>query len=202
MVLAGFKGGKYNVALFWNPATDCRVLVHGDDFLALGDLPALDHLGSTLASKYVSKDMRTLGFEDGDSTTITVLNRSIEVGRDAAGIYLDIVPVVRHQAKIISECGPDKGSKGHTTPREKLKDVEVMRGASSELLPAREATAHRSVTMRLAYLAQDRGDLAEAAKYLAQMMKTPGLHDWEQVKRIARYVTTQPAARLRFRQQK
>ena len=77
-----------------------------------------------------------------------------------------------------------------------------MRGASSELLPAREATAYRSVTMRLAYLAQDRGDLAEAAKYLAQRMKTPRLHDWEQVKRIARYVTTQPAARLRFRQQK
>ena len=190
------------MALFWNPATDCRVLVHGDDFLALGDLPALAQLGATLASKYVSKDMGTLGFEDGDVTTITVLNRSIEVGSDADGIYLDIVADVRHQAKILAECGLDLHSKGHTTPRDKLKDVEVMRGASSELLPAREATAHRSVTIRMAYLAQDRGDLAEASKYLAQRMKAPRIHDWEQVKRIARYLTTRPAARLRFRRQR
>ena len=28
LVQEGFKSGKYNVALFWNPVTDCRVLVH------------------------------------------------------------------------------------------------------------------------------------------------------------------------------
>ena len=150
LVSGGYKAGKYNVALFWCPTTDCRVLVHGDDFLALGDLPALDHLGALLSSKYVSKDMGTLGFETGDVSLITVLNRSIEVGTDAEGIYLDIVPDVRHQAKILAECGLDASSKGHTTPREKLKDIEVLRGADSELLPPKEATAYRSVTMRLA----------------------------------------------------
>ena len=197
-----YEAGKYNVALFHNPATDCRVLVHGDDFLALGDVPALDDLGATLASKYVSKDMGTLGWETGDAATITVLNRSIQVGTDHDGIYLDIVPDVRHQAKILSECGLDGSCKGHTTPRDRLKDVEIMRGATSELLPPKEATAYRSVTMRLAYLAQDRGDVAEAAKYLAQRMKEPRVHDWEQVKRIARYIKIMPVARLRFRQQR
>ena len=36
-----------------------------------------------------------------------------------------------------------------------------------------EATKFRSLVMRAAYLAQDRGDIAEATKALAQRMKDP-----------------------------
>ena len=56
--------------------------------------------------------------------------------------------------------------------------------------------------MRIVLLAQDRGDLAEASKFLAQRMKTPRGFCWQQLKRVARYLVGRPAARLWYRAQK
>jgi len=55
--------------------------------------------------------------------------------------------------------------------------------------------------MRLAYLAQDRPDCAEVSKHLAQRMSAPTVHDWEQVRRLGRYLRGRPMAALRFREQ-
>ena len=52
--------------------------------------------------------------------------------------------------------------------------------------------------MRLSYLAQDRLDLAETAKHLAQRMS----EHFVPLKRAARYLVGKPIASLRFRRQK
>ena len=51
---------------FSKPSTGRRVLVHGDDFLALGDQEALDELDAILRSAYELKRLGMLGDEDGD----------------------------------------------------------------------------------------------------------------------------------------
>ena len=56
--------------------------------------------------------------------------------------------------------------------------------------------------MRLSYLAQDRLDLAETAKHLAQRMSEPREFDFIPLKRAARYLVGKPKAALRFRRQK
>ena len=56
--------------------------------------------------------------------------------------------------------------------------------------------------MRLSYSAQDRLDLAETAKHLAQRMSEPREFDYVQLKRAARYLVGKPKAALRFRRQK
>ena len=56
--------------------------------------------------------------------------------------------------------------------------------------------------MRLSYLAQDRLDLAETAKHLAQRMSVPREFDFVPLKRAARYLVGKPKAALRFRRQK
>ena len=61
---------------------------------------------------------------------------------------------------------------------------------------------YRSACMRLSYLAQDRLDLAEAAKHLAQRMSEPREFDFVPLKRAARYLVGKPKAALRFRRQK
>ena len=56
--------------------------------------------------------------------------------------------------------------------------------------------------MRLSYLAQDRLDLAETAKHLAQRMREPRQFDFVTLKCVARYLVGKPKAALRFRREK
>ena len=55
--------------------------------------------------------------------------------------------------------------------------------------------------MRARYLAQDRCDLGESAKALAQEMASPTQPSWDRAKRLARYLLGRPRARLRYRRQ-
>ena len=55
--------------------------------------------------------------------------------------------------------------------------------------------------MRLAYLAQDRGDLAETAKLRAQSMERPTPWDFQELKRLGRYLAGKPRFTTRFRAQ-
>ena len=56
----GFQRGRSNGSCFYKPSTGCRVSVHGDDFLALGDQEALDELDSTLRSAYELKRLEMI----------------------------------------------------------------------------------------------------------------------------------------------
>ena len=56
--------------------------------------------------------------------------------------------------------------------------------------------------MRLSYLAQDRLDLAQTAKHLAQRMSEPREFDFVTMKRAARYLVGKPKAALTFRRHK
>ena len=147
--------------------------VHGDDFITIGDVEGLSHVDGLLQSKYVVKVMGTLGFESGDDVSLNILNRTFRVGRDADGEYLDIEADGRHVPLIIAEAGCDGRTKAVATPREKLKDAVVLENLKSKVLDRERATRYRSASMRLSYLAQDRMDLVEVAKCLAQRMAEP-----------------------------
>ena len=146
--------------------------------------------------------MGTLGFEDSDVRSLQLLNRVFTVGVDQTGQYLDIEPDLRHAPLIISESGCNTNTKAVSTPREKLQDKLVLDGRRSPILRKDEATRYRSACMRLSYLAQDRVDLAETAKYLAQRISEPREFDFVPLKRAARYLVGKPKAALRFRRQK
>ena len=52
-------------------------MVHGDDFLALGDAQHSEKLSQVLKDAYELKCLGILGDEDGDRTEAHVLNRLI-----------------------------------------------------------------------------------------------------------------------------
>ena len=131
--------------------------------------------------------MGTLGFEDSDVKSFLLLNRVFRVGVDQTG-----QAALRHAPLIISRSGCNTNTKAVSTPREKLRDKLVLDGRRSPILKSDEATRYRSACMRLSYLAQDRLDLAETAKHLAQST----------LKRAAWYLVGKPKAALRFRRQK
>ena len=88
-----------------------------------------------------------------------------------------------------------------TAPREKLQDKVKLDGRKSQILKKKDVTRYRPACMRHSYLAQDRLDLAETAKHLAQRMSEPREFDFVPLKRAARYLVGRPRAALRFRRQ-
>ena len=55
--------------------------------------------------------------------------------------------------------------------------------------------------MRASFLSQERADIAETVKRLAQGMSSPRLGHWELLKRLARFLIYNPDKSLVFRQQ-
>ena len=161
-----------------------RVAAHGDDFVCLSDDDGLNHIDSLLKSKYAAKKCFLLS------------NRLFRVGVDQTGQYLDIELYLRHTPLIINESGCNTNTKAVNTPREKLQEKHV------PILKKDVATRCRSACMRLSCSAQDRLDLAETAKHLAQRMSEPREFDFIPLKRAARYLVGKPKAALRFRRQK
>ena len=124
------------------------------------------------------------------------------VGVDQTGQHLDIEPDLRHAPLIINESGCNTNTKAVSTPREKLQNKLVLERRRSPILKGDEATRYRSACMRLSYLAQDRLDLSETAKHLAQRVSEPREFDCVPFKRAARYLVGKPKAALRYRRQK
>ena len=109
---------------------------------------------------------------------------------------------MRHTPLIISESGCNTNTKTVSTPREKIQDKQVLDGRRSPILSKENATRYRSACMRLSSLAQDRMDLVETAKHLAQRMSEPRQFDFVPLKRAGRYLAGKPKAALRFRRKK
>ena len=124
-----------------------------------------------------------------------------ELGLIQNGQVLFIEPDLRHAPLNISESGCNTNTEAVNTPREKLQDKLVLDGRRCPILNRNEATRYRSACMRLSYLAQDRLDLAETAKHLAQRMSKPREFDFVLLNRTARYLVGKPKAALRFRRQ-
>ena len=74
----GFVRGKLNASVLFGEKDGARVLVHGDDFLALADKQGLEDIDSMLRSAYERKRLGTLGDEEGDDKEALFLNRLLQ----------------------------------------------------------------------------------------------------------------------------
>ena len=115
--------------------------------------------------------------------SIDILNRLVTWTE--RGIELEADP--RHSELIIREMGCDGAKVTTALVKERLEEVE-----NSEPLEPSEVPRYRSVSMRLAYLAQDRPDLQVLAKELAKGLKNPTKAHWMMLKRGARYLKNKP----------
>ena len=65
-VEGGYKRGKSNASVFYHRQHDVRVMVHGDDFLALGDQKHLCELEDLLRKSYALKCLGIIGDQPED----------------------------------------------------------------------------------------------------------------------------------------
>ena len=201
LIQAGWKRGRSNGAVFYHPVLDARVLVHGDDFLCLGDEAAQEALDKTLREAYELKRTGEVGIGVAGSNQITFLNRVIRLeqhsGRPCAVIEADS----RHAELLIEELGLNNGKGVETADVKKSVDQQLLE-AKAAALPPEMVKQYRSLVMRAAYLAQDRADIGHAVKTLSRKMVMPTDADWGNLKRLARYLKQYPYAKLVYEQQR
>ena len=80
------------------------------------------------------------------------------------------------------------GAKGVDSPRVRRTEEQTTQIENSEKLTSAESTVYRSLAMKLAYVAQDRVDIAEAVKCLTRHMKEPRSGHMQELKRLGRYL--------------
>jgi hypothetical protein len=176
----GLERGLYSPVVFFNKATELRLVVHGDDFTFLGYENDLDEIEAKMSSWYDIKVRGRLGDGPGDVKKIDILNRSITWTGEELIYRAD----EKHAGILIREFCLEDTSKGLTSPIEK----EVEEDGDELLLSSAEQTRYRALTARANYLAQDRADIQFAVKELCCKMSAPTVGAWRCLKRLCRYL--------------
>ena len=200
----GYAVGMANAALFYNRSAKARGGVHGDDFYVLGPRKAIDGMGDILKSKYSLRESSRLGFGRGCHRTATILNRVVTLSIDSDGRKaVTIEPDARHVEIVLRSLGlAGKETKSVSTLGVKKTDAQEERKLGEPPIGRNETTMFRSCLMRTSFLAQDRADLPEAVKCLAQQMSSPTRSSMEELKHLARYLKGKPSVALVLRQQR
>jgi hypothetical protein len=133
----GYVQGKSNPCLFHNSKLGVSVMVHGDDFVAVGPRKHLVETRSTLESKYKLK-VETLGNEKGDSSELRILNKVVRA--TPVGIELEADP--RHAELVVKELNLEN-AKPSSVPGSK-------ESSNSEIPKTSTATASRHTKARIA----------------------------------------------------
>ena len=148
----GFKSG-----LLHYETLDASMVVHGDDFITLGDSEALSEVERAMSDLHTIKVRAILGTGCDDAKEVRILNRYVRWKSDGGKNWMEHEPDPRHAELIVKSLNLES-AKGVTTPSVKKRLSDVL--TTSPQLDALQTRKYRSVLMRAAYLSQDRPDLS------------------------------------------
>ena len=130
LVAMGFRRGIANPCCFRHPDRDMSVVVHGDDFTALGCRDDLEWYAKQLSDHFEIVVKGYLGESDDCSKEVRVLNRIVRI--DSEGISYESDP--RHVEIIARGLGLEKASNA-TAPGRRDEEVnyEAILDAATDL---------------------------------------------------------------------
>ena len=161
-------------------------------------------MNKILGSKYSLRESYRLGFGPEDDRKASILNCVVTLSWDSDGRkQITIEPDARHVEIILRSLAlGGKDAKSVVTPGIKKTDAQEEKQLLEPPLGRAETTLFRSCLMRASFLSQDRADLPEAVKCLAQQMSTPSKSSVEELKHLARYLKGRPSMALVLKQQR
>ena len=182
----GFKVWRFNPCMYQHPSKQIRCLVHGDDFVSVGDPENLKWMKDKLNARFEIKTT-TVGSNEknGEAKEARILNRVIRVTDQGWEYEAD----QRHADLIIQETGA--ASMGRFRTQEGKRGPWRKKAASKELVGA-EATRFRAVAARANYLPADRPDIQYSVKEVCRRMAKPVEGDWQRLTRLGRYLKGSP----------
>ena len=183
----GFVVGKSAPTVFAHSDRELRCVVHGDDFTFVGKVEDLKWISDKMQEWYEVKIRGVVGPEAGDVKSIDILNRKVTWSQEGIVVEAD----EKHAQEIMKEMGLSMGSNGIGVPGKRREAKE-----SEEELNIAETRRFGGLAARANYLAQDRPDIQFAARELCRNMAVPKMDDWDNMKRLGRYLVKNPAMQI------
>ncbi len=210
---AGFKQGVACPCIFRHEVKEVVIMVHGDDFVAVGEGEQLQDTKRVLEDKYKIK-VETLGRDKNESKEIRVLNKVIRLTEQ--GLELEADP--RHAELVVRALGledakpsptpgtkiakkkrsPQDATETDSEAEEAEEEEGAVRGEDGDEMTQSDAKEYRAIVARLNYIASDRPDIQFAVKEAARNMSAPKNRDWPAVKRIGKYLKGRPRLVLKY----
>ena len=108
----GFESGVSNPALLHSEKLDAFMVVHGDDFVTLGDDEASSEVERVMSSHYTIKVLAVLGAGRDDAKEVRILNRYVRWNSEGERSWIEYEPDPRHAELIVTivESGKCEGS--------------------------------------------------------------------------------------------
>ena len=181
---SSMKVGTACPAFFCSCDGELMRLCHGDDFCVVARQKQLQNFGKVLEKRFEVKQTGHIGFGANDKE-LKILNRTIKI--DA----LNDEMTLEADTKLVENALENmklKGAKGVESPCVRRTEEQTAQIENSEKLTSVESTLYCSLVMLLAYVAQDRVDIAEAVKCLTRHMKEPRSGHMQEIKRLGRYL--------------
>ena len=188
---AGFTQSSYNPQVYHHVTRDLKTIVHGDDFVTSGDREQAKWMEARLAKRFEIKS-HIIGRAATDLREHRILGRIVRATADGWEYEAD----PRHAEIIVREMRLE-GANGAKSPGEEPRAWSA--DDDRVQLSQADARAYRGMAARANYLAQDRGDIAFAAKECCRGMANPTKGDARAMRRLARYLLTAPRVVWRFK---
>jgi hypothetical protein len=210
---SGFVKGVASPCHFWHQPWDVRLLVHGDDFFAVGPMQGLEKFERFMRDTYECK-VQTIGMGEKDAKELRILGRVVTLEHGGISYEADQRHVeavckalnIAHSNPCTSPSEREAGPKGEASRSRARRlgepaQARVVDDAEEEL-DSDDKTLYQSLSARLNFLSMDRADLQFAVKELMRKMSSPTAADLRALKRVARYVIGAPRVAQLFRWQR
>ena len=187
-----FTASRKYPNIYYHKNRDLKVMTHVDDFLCSGAKDDLKWLEAELSKEFEIKS-EVLGKDAGEKSEVKFLGRTIR--RKEWGLEYEADE--KHVEVLMSEWNM-QDSKPVSTPGTAEEKQKGCAGDMEEKLDKKEAKEYRRAAARINYLAQDRADLAFAAKEVSRAMSDPNKGDVVRLKRVLRYLKGTPRIAIRY----
>ena len=183
---AGFRRGISTPCVFTHDSREIRIVVHGDDFLAIGRESQLKWYKAEM-EKSLEVKTTMIGPSRRHDKQLTMLNRQVTWRKDGISWAAD----KRHVEEMLKDLNL-KDANGVACPStEDIRDIGVKRETGTPMSD-REATNFRSIIARGNYLALDRPDIQFTSRAISKGMSRPVTSDMQYLRHMGRYLKRMP----------
>ena len=184
----GFTASKRYPCIFFHPTMDLKVVTHVDDFLCAGPTQNLKWLRDELTKEF-DLTSEVLGPGREEVREAKFLGRKIEWRQEGLRYSGDA-----HHAEVLIDEWAMHDSRPVVSPGTADEKSSIEPEMEKKPLNTEGCRVYRRAAARLNYMAQDRADLAFAAKETARSMANPTEADNIRLKRVLRYLRGAPTA--------
>lgn len=128
-----------------------------------------------------------------------MLNRIVTYSEQDGSVSYEADP--RHVDQMVRDLELDS-CKPSRTPSQKMSAADAQLKMTSATISPDRVSFFRSLAMRASYVVQDRPDIAESVKCLSRRMHEPKECDFQELKRLVRFLKGKPRVLLTYHPQK